>query len=944
MLRQYSEILLRNWVRLVCRAAPVALLVTFTLAFFAMRYTADNISMNTDTEDMLSAELVWRQLDQEYERLFPQYDNNILIVLEAATPDQAADAALLLYQRLQADQDLFEFVYYPSALSLFRESGLLYLDRGALQDLSDNLAEVQPLLARLARDPTLVGLSQLLGEALDAAADGQQVAIEPVLSRINAVLESLRDGQPQRLSWQALMSADEQGAGQKSIGPESIDSPPYREFILTQPKLDYADFFPATPAIEKIRQVYAELELAASPGAELRLSGATMLAHEEMQSVMQGTETAVLLALCLVAVIMLTGLGSVKLALATVLSLLIGLIYTAAFAILTVTELNLISVAFAVLYIGLGVDFAIHYCLRYREQLLHRQKKSDAILASPGEPYAPVDGAGRHAALEQTSVNIGGSLFLCAVSTAIGFFAFIPTDYSGVAELGWISGVGMFISFLVTLTVLPALLSLLAYQPGASKPDPNRPGLNKLRAGGGAHPVERHAGKILGVTVFLALASALTLGNLRFDHNPLNLHAQDGGALTTYRELLADNDLTPWTAIMIAADAAEADRYRAAFNRSDLIKKVVTVADFIPAQQEDKLFLIDELNLLLGDLTVAPPRPDTQTDAARRAALHKLLEKLAATGANDPLRARLRDNLAALLQAQEQAASRGHGSNRQDGRLAQRGPPTELHPGQEATTEHGNGDELAQLEQLLLASLPGRLDALAASLNAGYISLDTLPEQFKRFWVSADGKRRLEIYPQQDLQDSQALTAFVRAVQAVSPAVTGAPVINLEASAAVATAFKQAFGYAFIAITLMLYLLLRHKKDVLLVLLPLLTAALLTGAVSVLIDLPLNFANVIALPLLLGIGVDSGIHIMHRFRTDLPDGKNILATSSARAVIVSSLTTMGGVGNLALSPHAGTASMGLLLTLGIGITLVCMLLVLPALLTFIATPHPSSRA
>jgi len=940
MLRQYSEILLRNWVRLVCRAAPVALLVTFTLAFFAMRYTADNISMNTDTEDMLSAELAWRQLDQEYERLFPQYDNNILIVLEAATPDQAADAARLLYQRLQADQDLFEFVYYPSALSLFRESGLLYLDRGALQDLSDNLAEVQPLLARLARDPTLVGLSQLLGEALDAAADGQQVAIEPVLSRINAVLESLRDGQPQRLSWQALMSADEQGADQKSIGPESIspesiDSPPYREFILTQPKLDYADFFPATPAIEKIRQVYAELELAASPGAELRLSGATMLAHEEMQSVMQGTETAVLLALCLVAVIMLTGLGSVKLALATVLSLLIGLIYTAAFAILTVTELNLISVAFAVLYIGLGVDFAIHYCLRYREQLLHRQKKSDAILASPGEPYAPVDGAGRHAALEQTSVNIGGSLFLCAVSTAIGFFAFIPTDYSGVAELGWISGVGMFISFLVTLTVLPALLSLLAYRPGTDQP---------RGGGGGVRLVTRHAGKILGITVFLALASALTLGNLRFDHNPLNLHAQDGGALTTYRELLADNDLTPWTAIMIAADAAEADRYRAAFNRSDLIKKVVTVADFIPAQQEDKLFLIDELNLLLGDLTVAPPRADTQTDAARRAALHKLLEKLAATGANDPLRARLRDNLAALLQAQEQAASRGHGSNRQDGRLAQRGPPTELHPGQEATTEHGNGDELAQLEQLLLASLPGRLDTLAASLNADYISLDTLPEQFKRFWVSADGKRRLEIYPQQDLQDSQALTAFVRAVQAVSPAVTGAPVINLEASAAVATAFKQAFGYAFIAITLMLYLLLRHKKDVLLVLLPLLTAALLTGAVSVLIDLPLNFANVIALPLLLGIGVDSGIHIMHRFRTDLPDGKNILATSSARAVIVSSLTTMGGVGNLALSPHAGTASMGLLLTLGIGITLVCMLLVLPALLTFIATPHPSSRA
>ena len=150
-----------------------------------------------------------------------------------------------------------------------------------------------------------------------------------------------------------------------------------------------------------------------------------------------------------------------------------------------------------------------------------------------------------------------------------------------------------------------------------------------------------------------------------------------------------------------------------------------------------------------------------------------------------------------------------------------------------------------------------------------------------------------------------------------------------------AAAFGQAFLYAFIAITLVLYLLLARKKDVFLVLIPLLAAAVITGGASVLAGMPLNFANVIALPLLLGIGVDSGIHIIHRYRTDLPDGKSILATSSARAVLVSSLTTMGGVGNLALSPHAGTASMGLLLTLGIGVTLVCMLLVLPALLTVI---------
>ena len=890
MLKQFSSTLLLNWVRLVRRYAPAVLVAAFALAFLAVRYTAHNISMNTDTEHMLSAELAWRKLDQEYERLFPQYDNNILIVLEAATPDQARDAASLLYGRLQAERDLFEFVYYPNALPVFRESGLLYLDRAELQDLSDNLAEVQPFLARLARDPTLRGLFEVLGDALDAADDGDEVDIEPVLIRINAALEALRDGRPYRLSWQQLMSGDGDGGSSNADGDRNgAGDARYREFILTQPKLDYAGFFPATPAIDSIRGAYDELGIAASPGAELRLTGATMLAHEEMLSVMKGTETAILLALCLVTVIMVTGLSSLRLALVTVISLVTGLAYTAAFAILTVGELNLISVAFAVLYIGLGVDFAIHYCLRYREHL--------------------IDGADRGAALDQTSVNIGGSLFLCAVSTAIGFFAFIPTDYTGVAELGWISGFGMFISFAVTITVIPALLSLLPYTPGAS------PG--KESGAGGGRLVERHAGKVLGATACLALASAVVLGGLRFDHNPLNLHARDGAALTTYRELLADNDLTPWTAIMIAAGAEQAEGYRAALSRSGLVDKVVTVADFIPAGQDEKLFIIDEMGLLLGDLALAPPDPAAQTVGGRLEALRGFLEKLRETGADDPVSAKLRDNLGGLLEAQE-------------------GTDLKSVPG---TTSRLRGDDLAQLEQMLLASLPGRLEALNASLDADYISLETLPDQLKRLWVSAGGERRVEIYPKHDMQDNKALREFVRGIQSVSPEVTGAPVNNLEASDAVAAAFGQAFLYAFIAITLMLFILLTRKRDVFLVLVPLLTAALVTGGVAVLAGLPLNFANVIALPLLLGIGVDSGIHIIHRYRTDLPDGKNILATSSARAVIVSSLTTMGGVGNLALSPHAGTASMGLLLTLGIGVTLACMLLVLPALLTLIGRPR-----
>ena len=870
---------LSAWTGFVQRAGVAVLVVMFALAFFAVRYTAANLSMNTDTEHMLSEELIWRKLDQEYEKHFPQYDNNTLIVMEAATPDQAQDAAALLYERLKREQDLFEFVFYPNALALFRESGLLYLDTDELQDLSDNLAEIQPFLARLARDPSLRGLFGVLGDALDAREDGEEIDINPVLSRINAAIEAVRDDRPYRLSWQELMSGDE--AGETGPSGAGAGTTPYREFILTQPRLDYGGFFPATPSIGKIHQLYDDLGIASSPGARLRLTGATVLSHEEMLSVMRGTETAAVLALCLVTVILLAGLGSVKLALVTVISLVTGLALTAAFATLTVGELNLISVAFAVLYIGLGVDFAIHYCLRYREHLFDDDVPAQPAPAKTG--VIPAEAGTRHA-LMHTSTSIGGSLFLCAISTAIGFFAFIPTAYTGVAELGWISGFGMLISFVITLTVIPALLSLLPFKPGAP-----------ARAVGGSRLVAAHGGKILGGTAFLALVSALLLTGLRFDHNPLNLHDQDGAALATYRQLLADNDLSPWTAIMVAYDTEQADSYRERFGRLDQVEDVLSVADFIPGDQDEKLFIIDEMSLLLGDVSAAAqPDPETQTTGARLAALRAFQEKLQEPGRDDPVIARLRENLAELL-----------------------GDPD---------------DGLTQLEDALLASLPGRLDALNASLQADYVSLDNLPDQLKRLWLSADGVYRIEIFPKQDMQDGTALREFVRAIQSVSPQVTGPPVVNLEASDAVAAAFRQAFLYAFIAISFMLYILLGRKRDVLLVLTPLLTAAVITGGVSVLAGMPLNFANVIALPLLLGIGVDSGIHIIHRYRTDLPDGRSILATSSARAVTVSSLTTMGGIGNLALSPHAGTASLGLLLTLGIGITLACMLLVLPALL------------
>ncbi len=867
---------LERWTELVRRAGLWVLLAVVALAALALNYTADNLGMNASTKEMLSPELPWRQLDLEYERHFPHHLDNIVAVVEAATPDQALDAAGLLHQRLREEQALFVSVYYPPALPLFRESGLLFSEVETLQDLSDQLAAMQPFIAGLARDPSLRGLFDLLSAAMEAVENGADIELEPVLAQLDDAAAALQANRPFRVSWQTLMTG--------GAAPTAAD-PAQRQFILLRPRLEQGAPLPATAAIEKIRSIWEELRQTDASGATLSLTGTVVLAHEELLSVMRGARQALFLALALVTIIMLAGLGSVRLVLAALFCLLTGLIFTAAFAALAVGELNLISVAFAVLYLGLGVDFAIHYCLRYRE--------------------GRASGEDNGMALRNASVKVGGALFLCAASTATGFFAFIPTAYTGVAELGLISGVGMFISLAVTLTVLPALLGLFPLRIGGAGParDAGAGAASRVAVVLARLPTA-HPGKIIGGLFVLAACSAALLTQARFDHNTLNLQDQDNESVATFRRLLADPEVAPWTGVFIAADGSEADRHREAFARLEEVERVLWLPDFIPARQDEKLAVIDEMALLLGDLPEAMELTDIGV-AERAAALTRFREALSRSRLTDPVIRGLHDKLARLEQSLPAAPEGGAQT------LAQ------------------------QLEQSLLASLPGRLQALQASLQARPIAPESLPESLKRRWLSAEGRYRLEIYPKADMQDNQALRAFVQALQSVSGRVIGSPVINLEASDAVAAAFGQAFLGAFVVITLMLLLLFRRKRDAPLALLPLLTAALLTGGASVLAGIPLNFANVIALPLLLGMGVDSAIHIIHRHRVESSAGRPLLATSAARGVLVSSLTTMGGIGNLALSPHDGTASLGALLTIGIGATMVCALLLLPALLTLL---------
>lgn len=860
------------WVGAARRGA--ALVVVLALGFTAASvfYIAGNLGLNTSTADMLSRELPFRQRQREFKAAFPQFSNNILVVIDGANADLAEDAAEALEAWLKDKPDLFIEVYRPGGGDFFARNGLMYLDSDELGDLTDRLADAQPLMTELARDPSLRGFLAVLGLAVDEVIDGIEApsGLVTVFERVAESAEARAAGAPGRLSWSELMRGGEADAADR------------RRFIIVQPKLDFSKLLPAGPALRAIRDAGADLGFGGSSGVRLRLTGSAALSQEEMESVKAGASLAGLISLALVAALLIWGLGSLRLVAAALLTLAAGLVWTAAFAALAIGHLNLISVAFAVLFIGLGIDFGIHFCLRYRE----------AVLA----------GAMHAEALALAAAEVGGALSLATVAAAIGFFSFFPTAFVGVSELGVISGGGMFIALFANLTLLPALLTLMPLKPGTG-------GAEQAYARAFEGLIQRHSRLITRGALVLAAAALATLPFVRFDFDPLNLRDPATESVATLLELERESGRAPYTIEVLTADLDAAGALARRLEDLPEVDHALTLHDFVPSDQDEKLDMIDQAALFLSPLLMEPERMAPPSAEERRQALVDFRAKLGRLAGSDA------------------AGPLARPARRLDDALA----------GFE--TGAGHEERLRGLEHALVASLPKRLDALRRSLEAAPVSLAELPPDLRRRRLTADGRARVQVFPEEDIRDPVLLRRFTDAVRAVTPAATATPIIIVEAGKAVVTAFQQATAGALVLIALLLLVLLRSPRDTAFVLAPLALAALLTVATTVLVGMPFNFANVIVLPLLLGLGVASGVHLMLRHRR----GGGLLRTSTPRAVMFSALTTVGSFGSLAISSHRGTSSMGLLLTIALIYTLICSLLVLPAMLARRAAREDGAR-
>lgn len=831
----------------------LALLMSLGLGWYVM----ENFKINTDINQLMAGDLDWRVREAAVEKGFPQKNDLLVVVVDGDTPDAAETAAEALTLKLRTMPDRFSEVVRPDKIPFFLKNGLLFLSKNEINTVLDQMIQAQPILGIMGSDPSLRGFFGMISMMLDGVQRGETdfKQLDAPFNTIAATIEANLAGQVKPLALQSM------GAEQKPL-PRDL-----RKFILTKPVLDYTALEPGAASSTALRAVVNDLHLTPDYGVHVRLTGSVALNDEEFASVAEGTGFATILSGVLVLVILLLALRSLRIVIPILLTLIAGLIATTAFALATIGSLNLISVAFAVMFIGIAVDFGIQFGVRYRDQ--HYQEPDHAK------------------AMTRTARIIALPLTMAAGSTSLGFLAFIPTAYRGVSELGLIAGAGMIIAFILNITLLPALLAF-------TRPPAEQESVGFKCAAPVDAFIQTHRLKILAMALLIAVISGGIATQVRFDFDPLNLKDPQTESVSTLFDAMKDPNFNTYTIAILRPSLKDAQELIATLEKLPQVDHVMSLASFVPEDQDDKLDLIADASMVFSSTLKAPAVQTPPTDAEVLALLPKLVEGLRALP-NQPASA---IRLAKALEVVDE---------RHDPVLLQR------------------------LQSNLVTVMQSKLEAIKQVLSAENVTIESITDDVRRDWITPEGQVLIEVYPKGNARDYKTLIAFTDAVRRIVPDATGAPISIQESAHTITGAFIHAGLYALLAIAFLSFLILRSVRDVVLLMLPLFLAGILTLATIVLIELPLNFANIIALPLLLSLGVSYAIYFVSYARAGL---KNPLQSSMARAVLFSAATMLVAFGSLSLSSHPGTSGMGKLLTVALLYSLACSFFLLPALLAY----------
>jgi uncharacterized protein len=880
--------------RIAFKHSLIVVALSIILAGLSIWVTGEKLTFKTGRGDLVAKGLPYVKLYEEYREQFEDLEG-MVIVAESESPEKMAGFAETLAAKLKVRPDLFSQVIYKFDTSYFRSRFLLYFDLPDLESLQTKLEEHQEFIESVNASP---GLNPLLNEinreissgmvdslmtgflGEDDAEEKEKKNDENDLNLLIRIIEemnrSLEKNYHYQSPWQSLFNSGEESLREKGY---LVSKNEKLLFILAVPNEDETSFTGYKNSVYSARELIADVKKD-FPGISVGLTGEDVISTDEMITTQKDVELASKIALGGVALLFIIAFKGIVKPLLAVFSLLIALAWSLGFTSLTVGHLNILSVVFTTILIGLGIDFGIHILARYKEE----RKEGNNIST----------------ALQKTLQGTGQGNFSGAITTAMAFGAMVLTDFIGIVELGWIAGWGILFCMVAMVLLLPALVTL---EEKLRKPIYTKTIEKPITAS--ISWLDRffsHYKLIITVCCALVLMSMLALRTAHFDYNLLNLQSKGTEAVKYEMRILENAGRSAWSAAMLADSLEEVRQKETQLKILPTVENVESIAAMMPKHQDENLqYVRENLSPLLSELYFKE-----EDEPFSLKGLTKILKRI-----------RFK------LQGRE---------GKEDGVAQAAKTIDKFLEGSKAIDQEIAEKKLEEFSEELFVDYRGLITNLKKNAEPKIVKISEIPNSLRDRYISKQGKYLITIFPSVDIWDLDERNRYLKDLRSVDANVTGSAVHMFNSTQLMTEGYINGGIYAMTAIIIYVFIVFRNPRTVFFILLPVIAGSIWTVGIMELTGLKLNMANLVILPLILGIGVVNGIHITHRYREEEDKSSVVLGKSTGLAVILSSLTTMIGFGSMMVADHYGVFSLGLVLTLGVFCCLVASITFLPALL------------
>jgi len=859
------------------------------LFFLCVAYTAKYLQFDMSEDNLVSSKQKYHHNYLTYKNEFSSRDeDDLVIVVESDDPEKNRQFIERLGAKLEARTNLFLDVFYRPDFRLMGDKALLLLPEADLRELKTQLHDYQPFIQQFSQATNLVSLFDTINwrfahSKRETNADNAAlVKALPVLERIltQATDSLLRPGTPPSPGVTSLFNTGEDAiAGRLTFDHGRI------RVAIAQVVSDDLD----GDAVDELR-ILVDQTKAEVPGLNVGITGGPVLDYDQMNQSQKDTTCASIVSLVICSLIFIYGYNETGRPVKATLCLIIGLGYTMAFTTATVGHLNILTVTFVPILIGLAIDYGVHLVTRYEEELRHGKTENEAIT--------------------KAMVFTGQGIFTGALTTAGAFLAMALTDFKGISEMGLICGGGLLVCLIPMMTMLPVLLLRGKQNVMDHKihEDERRARIENIWL---QRPVT--VAMVIGVLCVLA---ATQLHKITFDYNLLNLQSAGLPAVEFEKKLFDASDRSPLYGAVVANSLEEAVALEAKLQALPSVASngVDSIASAIQADQSEKLRLIGEIKDEVAAVQFAPPDLHPVDLSALSLTLWGLNGYLGnavkVVGNDNPA---LVKQFLSLKQAIVDLRK------------------TMLDGDTAALAEHA--DKLGVFQRGLFDDIGDTFDSLKLQDNSTPLQAQNLPPVIRNRFIGVTGKFLLQVYPKDDVRERGPQEKFVKELQSIAPDATGEPVQLYYYTELLKQSYITAAWYSLIAISLMVLVHFRSVLAVVLALIPVAIGTLWLAGLMGWWNISFNPANIMTLPLVIGIGVTNGIHILNRYAEERTPG--ILARSTGKAVLVSGLTAIAGFGSLVLAKHRGIHSLGLVMSLGIATCMIAGLTFLPALLNLL---------